>query len=284
MTQAQQKTTRWVVAALLLVAILLGSAVFQLLSPVSGDAQPSGPESAYVVLHIANLTGSEVCGLNLAFSGLNATASQALERVTPFRRITPTEQANRVQLREGCLRPDEEAVLQFAPGVGMDSALDGYSWIKTGDGAKDVLIPGTFEGAYKEVVTPRQPVPVLPPVEQDTYEGPLTTFSFDLRAMPRGRLLVSQGMVLYEGQPVAVYDQVKQQELTQKLNALNNNPLGGLFQDRQALQRELDALTIYSPFSGKVKALELATHGAVATATLALDPMDFEAIEAAPIN
>jgi hypothetical protein len=283
MTKAQQKTARWVVASLLLVAIVLGGAVFHTLTPVSGDAQPSGPDSAYVVLHIPNRSGSEVCGLNLNFAGLVTTASQALDRVTSFKRITPTDQPNRITLADGCVKPDEETILQFASGMGMDATLQSYSWIKTGNGMKDVLIPGTFEGVWKEVVTPRQPIPVLPPMQSDTVDRPLTTFSFELKAMPRGQLMVAQGMVLYEGQPLAVTDQAKQRELTQALNNMNNNPLNGLFKDRQALQQQLDELTIYSPFSGKVKSLTMETDGQVAKVTLELDPNDFNN-ETAPIN
>lgn len=285
MTKTQRKTARWVGASLLTIAVVLSGAMFHTLAPVPGEAQPSGPDGAYVVFHIANKTGAQVCGLNINFDGLEASASQVIAHVAPFERLTPTDRYNHITLGEGCLKPDEEAVFQFVQGVGMNATLSGYSWIKTGKGLTDLLIPGTFDGVWKEVITPRQPIPVLPPLEEDTAPAFFTTFTFELQPMPRGRLLVSQDMIVYEGQPVGIYDQDRQQELSQKLNSLRYNPMVSLFNDRQQLQQQLDALTIYSPFSGQIKHLTVETTAQGTRVTLELQSLnDLEATAIAPIN
>jgi len=283
MTRTQKKTARWVVVSLWAIVAVLSGATLNSLPPAPAEAQPSGPDSAYVVFHVPNKTGAQVCGLNLAFAELEVPASQALVRLSPFTRLTPTDEFNRVSLSGVCLKADEEVTLQLAGGVGMSATLHSYSWIKTGKGATDLLIPGSFDGVFKDIVTPRQPIPVLPPME-DKVEPVLTTFTFEMAAMPRGRLLVAQDMIIYEGQPVGVYDQEMQRQLSEKLNAMGSNPLAGLFADRQKVQQQLDALTIYAPFSGQVKGMTVETMGQISKVTLKLASLETAEMVTMTIN
>jgi len=279
MTKVQKTATRWAVASLLGVTILLSGVMFHALAPVSGEAQPSGPERAYLKYAINNKTGTEVCGLNLRFEGLEVPASQALQQISPFTRITPTSEHNQVTLGGSCVQPDGQVTLRFVPGVGMGATLYSYSWIKTGKGLTDLIIPGSFDGVFQEVVTPSAPVAVFAPQEEHTATLPLTTFSFELAATPRGQLLVAQGMVIYEGQPVGVYDVEKQRQLSQKLDNL------GLFDNRRQIAAQLDALTIYSPFSGQVKHVAVETVERTTRVTLELASLDaLEEVTATPIN
>lgn len=273
MTRTQKKTARWVVVSLWAILAVLSGATLNSLPPAPAEAQPSGPDSPYVVFHIPNKTGAQVCGLNLAFAGLEVPASQALVRLNPFTRLTPTDEFNRVSLSGTCLKADEEVTLQLAGGIGMEATLHSYSWIKTGKGVTDLLIPGSFDGVFKDIVQPRQPIPVLPPME-DKVEPTLNTFTFEMAAMPRGRLLVALDMIIYEGQPVGIYDQEAQRQLSQQLNATGANPLAGLFADRQKLQQQLDALTIYAPFSGQIKGLTVETVGQISKVTLKLASLE----------
>jgi hypothetical protein len=274
MTKTQQRTAKWVIVALFAVAAVLGSIMLNSLAPVPGEAQPSSPTSAYLKYEIQNRTGSEVCGLNVHFESLDVSVNQAVEHVAPFTRITPTDQHNRVAFSGGCLQAEETATLQFAPGMGMGAMLYSYSWIKTGDGMMDLLIPGSFDGVFKEIVQPRRPMAVFAPQEDKTLELPTTTFTFELAAMPKGRLLVTQDMVIYEGQPVGVTNQELMQELTTKLNNLQNNAFGAMFTDKQQLQAELDSLTVYSPFSGQVKHIQVDIIDGTTRVTLELASLD----------
>jgi len=274
MTKTQQRTAKWVLVALFAVAAVLGSVMFNSLAPVPGEAQPSGTVSPYLQYAIHNRTGAQVCGLNVHFEQLDVPVSQAVIRVAPFTRITPTDQHNRASFGGGCLQADETTTLQFAPGVGMGAMLYSYSWIKPGDGMTDLLIPGAFEGVFKEIVQPRQPQAVFAPQGNQSIDLPTTTFTFELAAMPKGRLLVAQDMVIFEGQPVGIFDQERQQELTRQLNNLQHNAFGALFSDRQKVQAELDSQTIYSPFTGQVKHIQVDVTGATTRVTLELASLD----------